>query len=80
MRTCQYPLSKTLKGVVSGMISLNGLLESWVLDGFLLSARSLTSSSSKIGCRFCPLIGVGLAAVSGGGATLLLLGAALLPC
>jgi hypothetical protein len=61
------------------MISLNGLLESWVLDGFLLSAGSLTSSS-KIGCRFCPLIGVGLAAVSGGGATLLLLGVALLPC
>lgn len=69
MRTCQYPISKTPKDVVGGVISLNSLLESWYSMASRSLSRSLTSSSSSnMGCRFYPWIRVGIDAMVGGGA------------
>jgi hypothetical protein len=50
------------------------------LECSMACSSSGSSTSSNIDCRFYPQIRVGLVAATGGGAALLLLGVALLPC
>jgi hypothetical protein len=71
---------KIPKDIIGGLISLNDFLEPWVLNNFLFISWTFIFFLLNIGCRFCPRIGVGLAAICRGDVALPLLGVALALC